>query len=183
MGVSCRSRDAAEHTIKHRDRSPLEGDFADHAPGDCALTILNTQLTRSEGAIGRDLNAPLTQSKRAVGAVRASHVAQAAPAFRDARETRPVVLPATTARGCHEAPVPPVPMRCADGHHTIVRHAGRALVLSCAIAHDRGAQRSFFTCNPHSRCVAASHHQRAARSCSPGLSGRVHGWQPIETNP
>ena len=38
-------------------------------------------------------------------------------------------------------------------------------------------------CNPHSRFVASSHHQRPARSCSCGSTARVQGSQPIERKP
>ena len=38
-------------------------------------------------------------------------------------------------------------------------------------------------CRPHSFIVSSSHHQRPSRSCWPGLIGRVHGSQPIETKP
>jgi hypothetical protein len=33
---------------------------------------------------------------------------------------------------------------------------------------------------PHSLSVSSSHHQRPARSDSPGITARVHGAQPIE---
>ena len=33
---------------------------------------------------------------------------------------------------------------------------------------------------PHSLSVSSSHHQRPARSLSPGSTGRVHGAQPID---
>lgn len=36
------------------------------------------------------------------------------------------------------------------------------------------------TCRPHSRVWSFSHHQRPARSGSPGLMARVQGSQPIE---
>ena len=36
---------------------------------------------------------------------------------------------------------------------------------------------------PHSLSVSDSHHQRPARSLSPGWIGRVHGAQPIDAYP
>ncbi len=42
---------------------------------------------------------------------------------------------------------------------------------------------AFPACSPHSFLVSSSHHQRPARSCCPGLVGRVQGSQPIEMKP
>src|SRR6516225_10312634 len=38
-------------------------------------------------------------------------------------------------------------------------------------------------CNPHSFFASSSHHQRPARSSSPGAIGRVQGAHPMEAKP
>lgn len=39
------------------------------------------------------------------------------------------------------------------------------------------------TWRPHSLPAASSHHQRPSRSCWFGRTGRVQGWQPMDTYP
>ena len=62
----------------------------------------------------------------------------------------------------------------------------RAFGLFHALAVTRlriAGQRRLPACSPHSLRVSSSHHQRPARSCCPGLVGRVQGSQPIEMKP
>ena len=45
------------------------------------------------------------------------------------------------------------------------------------------AGRRGLACSPHSLPSSFSHHQRPARTSSPGRIARVHGWQPMEGKP
>ena len=53
----------------------------------------------------------------------------------------------------------------------------------CAASETRVTRPSAATCSPHSFLSSFSHHQRPARSGSPGLIARVQGAQPMETKP
>ena len=67
-----------------------------------------------------------------------------------------------------------------NGWRVSVGH-GRVRVRACEAA--RVMRPSAPTCSPHSFFSSCSHHQRPARSGSPGCSARVHGAQPIERKP
>lgn len=70
--------------------------------------------------------------------------------------------------------------RC-RGRGTPSRLAAHAVARSRAIRASESS--SLSRCRPHSFFTAASHHHRPARSCSCGATARVHGSQPMLTNP